>query len=588
MTGSAERRTVEQEIRYLGHIIEQLGGTLHSQHDLLRQRGMGLPTGVLSGLQTIQDDLTRLAGQLADESIELEQLRALAETTALINSSLDLDQVLNEVMDTVIALTHAERGYIVLRDEDTGEMTFRIARNLDRETIDEGGFIVSRTIVDEVARTGQPVVTTNAQSDPRFSAQESVLIYALRSILCVPLLVKEEVTGVVYADNRIKDGLFGEKELSLLVAFAGQAAAAIENARLFRRAQIALDEISEMKELMDNVFASIASGVITADVGELITTYNQAAERILVTPRDSALGRGLSEALPLVYDSVRDLLALIYQQSDQEVELDPELPGRGKVNLHLKLSPLKNQEATEGVAIVVDDLTEIKRRDATLDVVRRYLPPTMIENIQSLDGLALGGERRAITTMFVEIRPFDTFSPNLRPHELMELLNLYLTIGAEAIHNHAGVIDKFMGGEIMGLFNTQLNPSEGHAWWAVQAALRIVDDYLRLAERLNEPPIPYYRIGIHTGVATVGNVGSATRRDFTAIGDAVNLTKRLQENARHGQVIISDETFQHCRDQLSDPAHEIRMLQLGSIQVKGRRQPVAIYEVQRGPAKSAD
>ena len=118
---------------------------------------MGLPPGTLSGLKDVLEDLDRVSILLASDATELEQLRALAETTALVNSSLDVNQVLNEVIDTVIALTGAERGYIVLRDEHTGEMEFRIARNLDRETIDEGSFIVSRTIVGEVAQTGQPV-----------------------------------------------------------------------------------------------------------------------------------------------------------------------------------------------------------------------------------------------------------------------------------------------------------------------------------------------------------------------------------------------------------------------------------------------
>ncbi len=442
--------------------------------------------------------------------------------------------------------------------------------------------MVSRTIVQEVAETGQPVVTTNAQSDPRFSSQESVLIYALRSILCVPLMVKGTITGMVYADNRIKDALFGEKELSLLVAFANQAATAIENARLFNRVQTALGEITEIKELMDNVFASIASGVITTNVHEIVTTYNEAAERILGHSDKDVLGYPLAEALPLVHAYVRDLLAYITQQGQQEmIEIEPELPERGLVNLNLKLTPLKNEEETEGVAIVVDDLTEIKKRDATLDVVRRYLPPAMVDNIQSLDGLGLGGERRIITVLFVEARAFQTFPPDLSPNDLMELLNLYLTVGAEAIHHHAGVIDKFMGNEIMGLFNTQLNPSDDHAWWAVQAALKMVDDYLSLAQRRGEERIPYFRIGIHTGVATLGNVGSATRRDFTAIGDTVNLAKRLQENAPYGQVIISDETCHHCYNQLSDPANNILVLERPSVQVKGRRQATEIFEIQR-------
>jgi class 3 adenylate cyclase len=109
----------------------------------------------------------------------------------------------------------------------------------------------------------------------------------------------------------------------------------------------------------------------------------------------------------------------------------------------------------------------------------------------------------------------------------------------------------------------------------------MVEDFRALSGRIGEGPTSYYRMGIHTGVATLGNLGSATRRDFSAIGDTVNLAKRLQENAQHGQIIVSDDTYRDCQTQLSDPAHDILVLQRASIQVKGRRQATQIYEIRR-------
>jgi class 3 adenylate cyclase/PAS domain-containing protein len=581
MSESARSRTAQAELKLLSRELGQVIETLRAHREHLRQYGMSLPPGTLNGLKSTQDDLDNLSERMSANAIELEQLRALADTTALINSSLDIDQVLNEVMDTVIQLTGAERGYIMLRNETTGSMEYRIARNLDRETIDESGFIVSRTIVQSVAESGEPVVTTNASSDPRFSSQQSVMIHALRSILCVPLIARDRMIGVAYADNRIKDALFGEKELSLLVAFANQAAIAIENASLFNHMQLALTEITEIKELMDNVFASITSGVITTDINEIITSYNEAAERILEALQLDVMGIPIGSALPMIYTHVRDLIDVVTTKGCHEtLELDFTLPERGEVNLNLKLTPLKNEDVTEGVAIVVDDLTEIKRRDATLDVVRRYLPPGMVDNIASLDELGLGGKRRLITSMFVETRPFFAFPPDLTPQEVMEMLNLYLTVGADAIHIQNGVIDKFMGNEIMGLFNTQLNPSEDHAWWAIQSALKMHDEYMELAVRIGEKPVPFYRMGIHTGIATMGNVGSRSRRNFTAIGDSVNLAKRLQENARPGQIIISEDTYQHCQEFLKRD-NSIKIQPLSPVQVKGRSQATRIYEVKR-------
>ena len=133
----------------------------------------------------------------------------------------------------------------------------------------------------------------------------------------------------------------------------------------------------------------------------------------------------------------------------------------------------------------------------------------------------------------------------------MELLNRHLTIAADAITQQAGVIDKYMANEIMGLFNTQLNPAEDHAWHAVLAALTMMDEFAQFYRVLGEPlGALYYRMGIHTGEATLGNVGGEERREFTALGDAVNLAHRLLENAQPGQLVLSAESVRHCQPNL--------------------------------------
>src|SRR5690606_38569036 len=134
-------------------------------------------------------------------------------------------------------------------------------------------------------------VTINAQTDPRFSGQESIISYNLRSILCVPLKSRERIMGVIYADNRIAAGIFGDDDRDLLAAFANQAAVAIANARLFQRTREQLVNITEMKNLMDDVFASIASGVITVDAQDCVALFNRAAERILGLDSAEVLGR---------------------------------------------------------------------------------------------------------------------------------------------------------------------------------------------------------------------------------------------------------------------------------------------------------
>ncbi|NLX08457.1 MAG: SpoIIE family protein phosphatase [Chloroflexi bacterium] len=175
-----------------------------------------------------------------------EQLATLYEITRSLNSTLDLDEVLENIMDRVIEVTGAERGFLMLCEPGKDEMLFKVARGLDRSDLETPAFQVSTTIVHEVERTRKPLLTDNAQFDPRFQRGESIMVLGLRSILCVPILVKDRLLGLVYVDNRLQAGLFNREHLALLTAFAGQAGTAIENARLY---QVAVEKGRMEKEL---------------------------------------------------------------------------------------------------------------------------------------------------------------------------------------------------------------------------------------------------------------------------------------------------------------------------------------------------
>lgn len=164
-----------------------------------------------------------------------ERLGLLYRLSQTFNSSLDLDEVLNRVMDEVIAVTHAERGFVMLQDSD-GLLHFHAARGIDQQTIDTPEFHISRGLVDRVAAEGQPLLTSDAQSDDRLSMRHSVVHLGLRSILCVPMHFRDKLVGVIYVDNRLQAGIFTQADLELLTAVAASAAIAIDNARLYRLA----------------------------------------------------------------------------------------------------------------------------------------------------------------------------------------------------------------------------------------------------------------------------------------------------------------------------------------------------------------
>ena len=160
----------------------------------------------------------------------LELLYRISQT---INSSLDLDVVMESLMDEVILATHAERGFLMLFDEQ-GQLSFRTARGMDQQDIEESEFKISRGIVERAAKEATPLLTSNAQLDQRFDTRASVKLYGLRSVLCVPIIQKEETLGVIYVDNRFQNGIFMQADLDLLTSIASSAGIAIDNARLYR------------------------------------------------------------------------------------------------------------------------------------------------------------------------------------------------------------------------------------------------------------------------------------------------------------------------------------------------------------------
>lgn len=161
-----------------------------------------------------------------------DRLSLLYHLSQQFNSSLDLDEVLNRVMDEVISAVKAERGFVMLKDNNE-KLTFRVARGMDQQTIEDPEFQVSRSVIDKVASEGKPILTSDAQSDLRFNMRQSVMSMGLRAILCAPLKIKDKLTGVIYVDNRLHAGIFTPADMELLSYIASSAAIAIENARLY-------------------------------------------------------------------------------------------------------------------------------------------------------------------------------------------------------------------------------------------------------------------------------------------------------------------------------------------------------------------
>jgi GAF domain-containing protein len=214
---------------------DQLDSILRKTLRVLNEKGIQVLVDFPGMTQSLKGNLQTLRGRVNRVSRELSQLHELVNTSALITSSLELDKVLEEVIDTVVKLTGAERAYLMVKPSESDDLQIRAARNWERETLSKGDITFSQGIVKTAIESRSPLIATNAQEDERFQGMRSVIINELRSVIVVPLMLKEEVIGVLYADNRIEQAVFSQDFVPILTAFANQAAIAISNARAFQK-----------------------------------------------------------------------------------------------------------------------------------------------------------------------------------------------------------------------------------------------------------------------------------------------------------------------------------------------------------------
>jgi len=538
----------------------------------LESAKLKLPKNTVDDLHYLETTLSHISEKIEAFQREHSNMLALANIGQVVNSSLELDEVLRIVMDNIVRLTKAERGFLMLRNEQ-GQMVTSMGRNWEMESINSSELTVSKSVVGRVIESGEPLITTNAQEDQRFMGQESIVAFNLRSILCVPLKVKNDLIGVIYADNRIRTGIFAESERNLLVAFANQAAVAIENARLFSSLKHTLEEVTGLKNLMDNIFASIASGVITADIQNQVTLTNRAAETILGSSSGDIIGHLLNETLGSVSKELEPHLKEM-RETDKaiaDLEISHISPTRGNVDWRFNLSPLKDAgQKTQGVAIVLDDLTERKKLEAQRRLFERMVSPAVIEQLDP-NSLQLGGKRTEITAMFADIRGFTTFSEKQKPEQLVKTLNRYLAAMAEAVLAQEGTIDKFMGDAIMAWFNAPI-PQSDHTLRAVKTALIIRESVENLYKELPTDSHLYFGVGIHCGEAVLGLIGTEKRLEYTAISDSVNTAKRIQENSAKNQILISGVAYERVKKEVEVKPH-------ADMSLKGKTQPLEVYEV---------
>jgi adenylate cyclase len=219
---------------------------------------------------------------------------------------------------------------------------------------------------------------------------------------------------------------------------------------------------------------------------------------------------------------------------------------------------------------LTDSLTE--QREQIRRTFERFVAPEIVERLlEDPTRVALGGVEVVVTVLFADLESYSPIAVSTAPSELIGVLNQYLLLLVEHIKANGGTVDKFLGDGVMALYNTPL-PLEDHALRAVRTAL----DMRAALEEFHTTLDPQFRlginIGIHTGPAIVGNIGTPDLMDYTAIGDTVNLASRLQGLSEHSQITISEDTYDLVADFVTAERREPRV-------IRGREEPVTTYVI---------
>ena len=223
--------------------------------------------------------------------------------------------------------------------------------------------------------------------------------------------------------------------------------------------------------------------------------------------------------------------------------------------------------------VVIIGRGERKQREFIQGAFSRYVSPAVVDQlVDDPRALSVTGSRREVTFIFTDIVSFTTFSEKFSSETVSEVLNAYLDGACAIILRYQGTIDKFIGDAIMAIFNAPINQDD-HAERAVKCALEL-DEYcekFRITQNEAGIPIGATRIGVHTGPATIGNFGSSSRMEFSALGDAVNIASRCQGvNKYFGtRVCVSQDTVDQCPN--------VRFRKIGDALLKGKKQFVGLY-----------
>lgn len=317
------------------------------------------------------------------------------------------------------------------------------------------------------------------------------------------------------------------------------------------------------------------SSVVLLDAEGRIRSLNRNAERLLSTTELDAVGKSYTDVFG---ESLSQRVFRLMLKGGAEGEaraIEATLPSGRRAKLRATAGPLKDVRGNvSGILFVADEDTSSPKLEALADnqvrlrdALRRYLGDNVADMVDARPSfIDVGGQTQTVSVLHADVRGYTSIAEQLPPDRVVSLLMRYHGAAAKAIRATGGTIDRFAGDAILALWNAP-TPQDDHVRLALRGALAMCDAAREVGTDLG------YGIGVHTGEAMVGNLGSEQYQNFTAIGDTVNVAARLQGQAQAGEVVCSAAALQAAGE-------GVRTTALGALDLRGRKTPVEAYRVE--------
>ncbi|MEM8641614.1 MAG: AAA family ATPase [Cyanobacteria bacterium P01_G01_bin.54] len=534
-------------------------------------------------------------------------MATLMRASRSITREIILSQLLTQLIKVLLENTGAQAGFLLLASQ--GELRIEAAaeangeievmQSMPLEFVQPDGSLplLSSAIVNYVVHTHESVVLNDACHEGRFTHEAYLQDFQVKSVLCVPLLNRGQLRGVVYLENNLAIDAFTTERVEIVQFLSGQAAIAIHNAQLYSQLQ---DSERQLKQFLEAI--PIGIGILDANGRPYYT--NQKAEEILgkgVLPEINA--EEITDAYriyiaktdriypPEQLPIVQALQGKVCRRDNLEIRRDnvaipvesvgaPVYNERGEIVYAMTaFQDISERKQAEKLFIeynksLEDQLSLSLENTLLYEASKRFIPAEFLSFLEkdSIVDVQLGDQvEREMTVLFSDIRNFTTLSEQMTPAENFAFINEYLGHMEPKIQKYGGFIDKYIGDAIMALFPN--SPDD-----AVQAAIAMLQglnayNQLRKRRQLNLLRIG---IGLHTGTLMLGTVGGTNRMDGTVIGDSVNLCSRVEGLTKtYGVALL---TTQKTILALNDAwKYDFRFLE--KVYAKGKAKAISLFEI---------